>query len=73
MLSFFNTASMIDKTDDGIFGPGTQLLHSFLNYCRSQFYPLWVLDCKDKARQKCKTNKKTIILEKYPNFHTARN
>ena len=42
-------------------------------YCSNQFCPLWILDCKDKARQKCKNNKKTMILEKYLDFHTARN
>ena len=34
---------------------------------------LWILDCKDKAHQKYKNNKKTMILEKYLGFHTARN
>ena len=39
----------------------------------NQFYPLWILDFKNKACQKCKNNKKTLILEKYLHFHTARN
>ena len=47
--------------------------YSILNYCSNHFYPLWILDCTDKARQKCKINKKTMILEEYLDFHTARN
>ena len=48
-------------------------IRGLLNYCRNHFCPLWILDCKDKAHQKCKSNRKTVILEKYLDFHAARN
>ena len=49
-----------------------QPTHSFQISCSNKFYPLWILNCKDKACQKYKNNKK-MILAKYLDFHNARN
>ena len=67
------TLSTLKSTKVGHIHLKPTLTHSFLNYYGNQFHHLWILDCKDKAHQKCKNNKKKKILEKYLDFHTARN